>query len=188
MSVRVIHGANDVCYEVSGETVGRMRRALRDTHNIPDDARATVGESPVSDEHILVDGDHLHFARIQGKKGLGRLLAPDELQKEWQISREDYEHLLILSLPMVRLSANQVRHPESAVDEFYRQLGNPSRMILPDLVGSRYIADQLDCTTVWVTMMTRQGRIPASCVASGSGNGKPWKFVRVRIDAWLRTR
>ena len=58
----------------------------------------------------------------------------------------------------------------------------------PDLVGSTYIADRLGCTTVWVAEMARRGIIPTSCVVQGTGNGKPWKFLRVRIDEWLKRR
>lgn len=58
----------------------------------------------------------------------------------------------------------------------------------PDLVGSTYIADRLGCTPVWVAEMARRGLIPASCVVQGTGNGKPWKFLRIRIDEWLKKR
>lgn len=58
----------------------------------------------------------------------------------------------------------------------------------PDKVGTPYIADRLGCTTVWVTEMVRSGEIPQGCILSGTGNGKPWKFHRARIDEWLETR
>ena len=58
----------------------------------------------------------------------------------------------------------------------------------PPLVGSPYIADRLGCTTFWVTKMVRRGEIPVSCVVPGTGNGKPWKFFRSRVDDWLKTR
>ena len=58
----------------------------------------------------------------------------------------------------------------------------------PNLVGSTYIAGRLNCTTVWVADMARQGIIPASCVVQGTGNGKPWKFFRTRIDEWIKKR
>jgi hypothetical protein len=58
----------------------------------------------------------------------------------------------------------------------------------PDKVGTPYIADRLGCTTVWITEMVRSGEIPSGCVVPGTGNGKPWKFFRARIDDWLETR
>lgn len=32
------------------------------------------------------------------------------------------------------------------------------------------------------------GKIPTSCIVAGTGNGKLWKFYRVRIDAWIKKR
>ena len=58
----------------------------------------------------------------------------------------------------------------------------------PNLIGSQYIAERLGCTTVWITELVRGGSIPRSCVVPGTGNGKPWKFYRVRIDEWLKQR
>jgi hypothetical protein len=58
----------------------------------------------------------------------------------------------------------------------------------PDLVGTPYLARQLGVTTTWIADMVRQGEIPASCLVPGTGNGKPWKFYRARIDQWLASR
>jgi hypothetical protein len=57
-----------------------------------------------------------------------------------------------------------------------------------DVVGTPYLADKLGCTTVWVAEMVRAGEIPKSCVVPGTGNGKPWKFYRDRIDRWVESR
>jgi hypothetical protein len=56
------------------------------------------------------------------------------------------------------------------------------------VVGTPYIAKHLGCTTVWVAEMARRGDIPQSCLVQGTGNGKPWKFNRYGIDAWLKSR
>ena len=58
----------------------------------------------------------------------------------------------------------------------------------PDIVDSQYIAGRLGCTTTWIADLTRKGDIPLSCIVPGTGNGKPWKFYRSRIDPWLATR
>lgn len=58
----------------------------------------------------------------------------------------------------------------------------------PNIVGTPYVAQKLNCTTVWVTEMIRLGQIPTSCVVPGTGNGKPWKFHRARIDEWMKKR
>jgi len=55
-------------------------------------------------------------------------------------------------------------------------------------VGTEYVAGQLGCTTVWVAEQARDGVIPASCIVTGTGHGKPWKFHRCKIDAWIKSR
>jgi hypothetical protein len=56
------------------------------------------------------------------------------------------------------------------------------------LVGTPYVAHALGQTTTWVADMARKGTIPKGCVVPGTGTGKPWKFYRDRIDAWLKSR
>jgi len=58
----------------------------------------------------------------------------------------------------------------------------------PDKVGTPYVADRLGCTTVRITQLVRSGEIPADCVVPGTGDGKPWKFFRARIEDWLENR
>jgi hypothetical protein len=68
----------------------------------------------------------------------------------------------------------------------------PNRRLLrsatADIVGTPYVADKLGCTTDWVANMARDGEIPISCVILGTGDGKPWKFRRTRIDEWISRR
>jgi hypothetical protein len=58
----------------------------------------------------------------------------------------------------------------------------------PAHVGTPYVARHLGCTTVWVAEQARDGHIPSNCIIPGTGNGKPWKFYRARIDAWIEAR
>jgi predicted DNA-binding transcriptional regulator AlpA len=58
----------------------------------------------------------------------------------------------------------------------------------PDIVGTPYVAAKLGCTTDWIAMMVRDRQIPASCLIPGTGEGKPWKFRRSRIDEWIERR
>jgi hypothetical protein len=58
----------------------------------------------------------------------------------------------------------------------------------PDIVGTTYIANKLGCTTDWIAEMAREGEIPISCLIPGTGDGKPWKFRRTRIDQWIEQR
>ena len=58
----------------------------------------------------------------------------------------------------------------------------------PSIVGTRYVAERLGCTTVWVAEMVRKGEIPRSCILVGTGTGRPWKFSKGRIDEWIASR
>lgn len=58
----------------------------------------------------------------------------------------------------------------------------------PDKVGTPYVAKKLGCTTVWIAEQIRSGQIPKDCVVQGTGNGKPWKFHRLKIDQWIESR
>ena len=55
-------------------------------------------------------------------------------------------------------------------------------------VDTTYVAERLGCTTVWVAEQARSGQIPQNCIVSGTGNGKPWKFYRVKIETWIKSR
>ena len=57
-----------------------------------------------------------------------------------------------------------------------------------NIVGTDYVAGQIGCTPTHVARMVRDGDIPLSCVVPGCGDGRPWKFLRARIDNWLETR
>ena len=57
-----------------------------------------------------------------------------------------------------------------------------------DVVASTYIATKLGCTTTWIAEMARSGGIPKSCIVAGTGNGKPWKFHRLKTEEWLASR
>lgn len=56
------------------------------------------------------------------------------------------------------------------------------------IVGTKYVSDRLDITPERVTQLTREGAIPPSCLVEGTGNGKPWKYHRRQIDAWIKSR
>jgi hypothetical protein len=58
----------------------------------------------------------------------------------------------------------------------------------PDIVGTPYVAKSLSVTTTWIADLIRRGEIPHNCIVPGTGNGKPWKFYRERIDRWIATR
>jgi hypothetical protein len=58
----------------------------------------------------------------------------------------------------------------------------------PDVVDTPWVAERLACTTTWVADLARRGEIPPGCILPSTGNGKPWKFHRAKIEAWLASR
>jgi hypothetical protein len=68
-------------------------------------------------------------------------------------------------------------------------LARAQRPELPaSVVGTPYLAERLGCTVVWAAEMARNGEIPKCCIVPGTGNSKPWKFYRERIEDWLNKR
>jgi len=120
MPVRVVHGANEQSFDFQAITVGTIRRSLRDVFNISGAAVALISGVAASDDDLVECGDAVEFHNEQGRKGLGDLLSPEALRQAWQITAEEYTELLTLGLPSLQLRSG-VRHPESAVDEFFRK-------------------------------------------------------------------
>ena len=56
----------------------------------------------------------------------------------------------------------------------------------PAVVGTPYVARKLDCSTEWITEMIRTAEILRHFIVPGTGNGKPWKLNRKKIDKWLK--
>ncbi len=56
------------------------------------------------------------------------------------------------------------------------------------VVDTTYVAGRLGCTPTWVAAMASNGTIPDDCVVPGTGDGKPWKFHRERIDHGVVSR
>jgi hypothetical protein len=130
--ITLAHGPNEVSYDLSGGTVAYAREALRDVLNLREDMAAWVDGRPVSDGYVLRQGDAVAFLDGPGEKGLGRLLAPEELMEQWSLTRPHYEELLGRGLPSVRFQDGTVRHPEVPVDDWFR-MGGYEKVILNDL-------------------------------------------------------
>jgi len=68
--VRVVHGANEEYFpNLSGKTVGSVRKSLREAFNIPGDADALIGNKNVGDDFVLEGGQTLEFSKDAGVKG-----------------------------------------------------------------------------------------------------------------------
>ncbi len=84
--------------------------------------------------------------------------------------------MLKISTFMERLSSNILR------------IANKIDPPPPDIVDSGYVAQRIGCTTTWIADQARAGDIPRHCIVPGTGGGKPWKFHRSRIEAWISSR
>jgi hypothetical protein len=170
--VRVIHGANDGLFGVAGKTVASVRRSLRTAFNIPDDAVALVNGVQVDGDHRLRPGT-LEFVRLAGMKGG---MDPEELAR--------------LAWLEERIATVEGR----LVDEWGALAGSLSRIAdhfdppPPDTVDTAYVARRIGLGIARVAQMALRGEIPAHCTVPGTGNGKPWKFFRTRIDPWIDSR
>lgn len=67
--VRVVHGANEGHFDLTGKTVGQVKKSLRDVFNISKDAEASIGGEIVGDDFILESGSSLEFCKNAGVKG-----------------------------------------------------------------------------------------------------------------------
>lgn len=142
----------------------------------------------IDEYYKLRPGDVLEFISPIGLKGLGKLLTAEDIKSQWDIDPQQYEELLLSGLPVIRFGNGDTRHPEIAVDEFFREMASTATKRVSEIVGTPYVSERLGCTSIWITEMVRRGIIPPACVVPGTGDGKPWKFYRTRIDEWIRRR
>ncbi len=56
------------------------------------------------------------------------------------------------------------------------------------IVGTDYVAAQLNLNKQYVAQMAREGRIPKRCIVAGTGWGTPYGFNRKLVDEWIETR
>ncbi len=90
-----------------------------------------------------------------------------------------------------QISAHQVATPEfiAAIADALMRIADHFDPPPPDVVDSNYVRQKLGGkTTQWIADQARNRKIPASCIVPGTGNGKPWKFFRSKIDKWLAER
>lgn len=118
--VKVIHGASDGLFDVSGHTVGVVRSSLEVIFNIPPAAAALINGEPVKSSYVLLPNDTLEFVTQEGQKGLGDLLSPEDLMARWGVTAEQYQELRDWGLPVVKFADGTIRHPEVLVDEWWK--------------------------------------------------------------------
>jgi hypothetical protein len=86
-----------------------------------------------------------------------------------------------------QISPHQVATPEAiaTIAGALKRIADHFDPPPPDLVDSVYVSKKLGCTTTWIADQARNGKIPAACLVPGTGNGKPWKFYREKIEKWI---
>lgn len=67
--VCIVHGANQVYFNLSGLTVSEVKDKLRDVINVASSAEAHVEGKLVDDSYTLQGGEYLEFVKETGTKG-----------------------------------------------------------------------------------------------------------------------
>jgi glutaredoxin-related protein len=66
---KVLYGAEEGDYEISGKSVAEVRQDLKAVMNIPNDAQARVDGKVVDGDYILQEQETLEFVKVAGQKG-----------------------------------------------------------------------------------------------------------------------
>jgi hypothetical protein len=67
--VHVAHGVNEDYFDLQGQTIGKVRKSLREAFNIPENAISLINGKEVSDDFVLEAGTNLEFLHEAGDKG-----------------------------------------------------------------------------------------------------------------------
>ncbi len=118
--VKVIHGANADTFDCVGAKVDDIRANLVDAFNLSPRVIAFVDGHLVSGNRQLGEAETVEFIVPSGRKGLGRLLTPDDLMNAWGIDRVQYESWIAEGLPTEQLADGSTAHFELAIDEWCR--------------------------------------------------------------------
>jgi hypothetical protein len=117
----VCKGVYERLLPLAGITVRCMRRLVEQSMNLDPNCGVVINGVEVDDDYVISSGSEITFIKPAGCKGLGDLLTPAQIKRRWKISETQYRELCTLGLPTIRL-AGEPRHPEEAVDEWFRRL------------------------------------------------------------------
>ena len=158
---------------------GRSQIHLRSIMNVSNDWQgvlpeplASINAGMVGDEGAnLREARHFNFAERRKAKRVEEAASPEGVVAE-------------------QISPLQFATPEAIVTiaGALKRIADHFDPPPPDVVDSVYLRKKLGCTTQWIADMARNGVIPAACIVPGTGNGKPWKFYRSKIEKWLEER
>jgi len=117
-SVHLSHGGNDIAMNVAGFAVGRVRRAVAQTLNVPDHAAAFVNGKAVANDHVLSPGDGVEFLVESGNKGLGEIWEKAEFMKLLHMTEADWQDWVDKGLPFDTMRDGTIVLNETQVDEW----------------------------------------------------------------------
>jgi hypothetical protein len=129
-SCQVRHGVYEGVFPVAGKTVRSMRRIIQPAINVDPNSQAVINGVEAGDDYIIPPGATVSFIKGPGRKALGDLLTPAQVRRQWKITESQYQGLCKLGLPTVEL-AGEPRHPEVAVDEWFRSRSGRSPVAVP---------------------------------------------------------
>lgn len=69
MSVQVIHGANEMFYDLEGLSVTEIREITKDALNLPFNIDAYINGNQIGGDYVLNENENLEFVRARGMKG-----------------------------------------------------------------------------------------------------------------------
>jgi hypothetical protein len=118
---QVWSGIHEGLFPVAGMTVRYMRRLVGPIVNLRPDCQVVINGVEVDDDYVIPPGSVISSIKPEGRKGLGNLLTPDQIKRRWRISERQYRELCTRGLPTITLDGES-RHPEEAVDEWFRRL------------------------------------------------------------------
>jgi hypothetical protein len=118
---QVWKGVYERLFPVAGMTVRCMRRLVGNSINPGPDDQAVINGVEVDDDYVIPPSSVISFIKPAGRKGVGNLLTPAQIMRRWRISETQYRELCTRGLPTITLDG-EPRHPEEAVDEWFRRL------------------------------------------------------------------
>lgn len=188
--VKIIHGANDGVFPVSGNSVATVRESLVDAFNIPGEALAFVNGEQTNDEFRLRGNDTLEFVKQAGRKGVGdRVWTGEEFCQFFKISTEDMQAWIAQGLKVKRCLNGSVRITESAMDEFNRGRvpEAPLTSELPKEVSTEEAATILGVSKDTVLKLRAAGLLEFRNAAPPGSSRPVYRFplesvVRLRTD------
>ena len=174
-----------LCRQAVLRQEGRRRDHLRNIMNVSIEGESNVPEPDASISAVMAgEGDWTHRdARLLNRVVKGFFAEHRKVKRVEEAASS-------AGAIAQQISPFQVADPEAIVTiaGALKRIADHFDPPPPDVVDSVYVRQKLGCTTTWVAEMARNGDIPASCLVPGTGNGKPWKFYRSKIEKWIKER